>query len=101
MKISELQREQKRLVEEKGFSLSLDEMYKHIALVHSEVSEFADVWKKEKDIIKLRERGGEEIADIVIRACHLANILKVDLEKCCEGKMEENFNRPFRYNEVR
>ena len=46
--MEELQREQKKLVEEKGFSLDLDDMYKFLTLLHSEVSELADVWKKEK-----------------------------------------------------
>lgn len=101
MTIQELQREQALLVEEKGFSLSEEEMYKHIALVHTEVSEFAQVWKKVADKDKVKELGGEELADIVIRVCHLANILGVDLDVECTKKMAKNFDRPFQYNEVR
>jgi NTP pyrophosphatase (non-canonical NTP hydrolase) len=101
MTLEELQREQKKLVEEKGFSLDLDDMYKFLTLLHSEVSELADVWKKEKDLEVVREKGGLELADIIIRTMHIANILGVSAQHYCELKMAQNFDRPFRYNEVR
>lgn len=57
----------KELIIAKGFSLSLDHADERIALLHTEVSELIDAFKKGKG----KDAEAEELADIVIRLMNI------------------------------
>jgi len=101
MDIWTMQSEQLRLVKEKGFSRDTQDIYKFIAQLHSEVTEFMQVWKKVEDMEEVKRLGAPELADIIIRTAHLANVLDIDLDRAVVAKMKDNFKREFKYGEVR
>lgn len=66
-----------------------------LALVHSEVSEALEGYRKSLHDDKLphREMVEVELADAVIRICDLAGYLKLDLGGAIAEKMEYNLHR--------
>jgi len=63
-----------------------------------EIGELCNLVKKEvRDEIDLKERISEEMADILIYLCMMANSLEVDLEKEYYRKQEKNMER-FRHS---
>jgi hypothetical protein len=61
----------KHLIESKGFSLDIEDYNEKVALLHTEVSELIDAYKKGKG----DDAEGEEIADILIRLMNIPCIL--------------------------
>jgi NTP pyrophosphatase (non-canonical NTP hydrolase) len=96
MHISELQDLVKELLVEKGFGYGKDTFWEKLALTHTEVSELADVVKKQGFDAQADIEG--EVADIIIRAVNFAVMFDFDLESAISEKMSNNFNRPYKYN---
>lgn len=72
------------------------------ALMHSEVSELFEAFRKgilstQCDKAVQLTNAEEELADIVIRACHAAENLGIDLNRAVELKHAYNVQRPFKH----
>jgi NTP pyrophosphatase (non-canonical NTP hydrolase) len=63
-----------------------------LALIHSEVSEALEAFRKAQP-----ENFAEELADVVIRVVGLAHGLNIDLGKEIAAKTEKNKQREFRH----
>lgn len=63
-----------------------------LALIHSEVSEALEAFRKDD-----RDNFAEELADVVIRTLDCAGGLGIDLEKAVLAKLEKNRGRGFRH----
>jgi len=59
-------------------------------LIHGEMAEFFEAWKKEKDNM------GEEFADVIIYLLGLAEILGIDTEKEVMNKININEQRIYK-----
>ncbi len=68
-----------------------------IALIHSELSEALEAYRKRKDADAI----AEELADVVIRVADLCGYLGINLEAAVERKMAYNETRPYRHGGVR
>lgn len=73
-----------------------------IALIHSEVSEALEAYRKDEKISWTDEHGkpqgiASEFADIIIRVGHYAQLLSIDLQKEVLRKLEYNLTRPYRH----
>ncbi len=90
-------REVRELADAKGFSSDPARIWEMLALIHSEVSEATDAYKKGQPV----EAIGEELADTLIRVLHLMSALNLDAEEAFQKKMAYNWTRPFKYNTVR
>lgn len=70
-----------------------------LALVHSEVSETLEAYRKTGTTDWFRESDdkpegwGSELADVIIRVCELARITETDLDRAVLQKMNYNMNR--------
>ena len=95
--LNEKMAEVRSLVDAKGFSSDPDQVWQMLALIHSEVSEAADAYKKGKPL----EVVGEELIDAIIRILHMLSALGLDAEALYQAKMARNWERPYRYNLVR
>lgn len=89
--------EVRALADGKGFSSSPERIWEMLALIHTEVSEATDAYKKGEPM----EHIGEELADAIIRILHLMSALNLDAEKLFQEKMKKNWERPYKYNTVR
>ncbi len=89
--------EVREMADAKGFSARPERTWEMLALIHTEVSEATDAYKKGADL----EKVGEELVDAIIRILHLLSALGVDAEELYQRKMEKNWARPYRYNTVR
>ena len=89
--------EVRQMAEAKGFSSGEERIWEMIALIHSEISEATDAYKKGKhyDVV------GEELIDGIIRILHLLSALELDAEALYQRKMAENWGRPHKYGTVR
>ena len=85
------------LADAKGFSSESERIWEMLALIHSEVSEATDCYKKGRPLDDV----GEELVDAVIRIFHLLSALDLDVEALYEAKMAKNWGRPHRYNTAR
>jgi NTP pyrophosphatase (non-canonical NTP hydrolase) len=94
--IRELQDEVKQLLEEKGFGYSTDTFWEKVALAHTELSELADVVKKQG--FDNRESIADEVADVIIRTMNFGAMFDIDIENAIMKKMSKNFKRPHMYN---
>lgn len=90
-------REVRELVDAKGFSSDRERVWEMLTLIHSEVSEAADAYKKGEPL----ETMGVELIDAVIRILHLVSALELDAEKLYQDKMAINWARPSKYGTVR
>ena len=80
---------------EKGFWGEHANVTEKLALIHSEVSEALEEWRKQE---YNRDKFVEELADIVIRSLDLAeHILPGEIGHAMRDKMERNALRPFRH----
>ncbi len=95
--LNEKMRQVRELADAKGFSSSPDRIWEMLALIHTEVSEATDAYKKGEPI----DHVGEELVDAIIRILHLMSALGLDAEQCFSDKMKKNWDRPFKYNTVR
>ncbi|OGO40563.1 MAG: hypothetical protein A2Z03_03470 [Chloroflexi bacterium RBG_16_56_8] len=85
------------LADGKGFSSNPERIWEMLALIHTEVSEATDAYKKGEPV----EHVGEELTDAIIRILHLMSALDLDAESLFEEKMKKNWERPYKYNTVR
>jgi NTP pyrophosphatase (non-canonical NTP hydrolase) len=90
-------REVRALADDKGFSSQPERIWEMLALIHSEVSEATDAYKKGEAM----EKVGEELTDAIIRILHLLSALDLDADELFQHKMEVNWSRPFKYGTVR
>jgi len=90
-------REVRALADGKGFSSDPARIWEMLALIHSEVSEATDAYKKGEPVDKV----GEELIDAIIRILHLLSALDLQAEELFEHKMKVNWSRPHRYGTVR
>ena len=89
--------EVRALTDAKGFSADPERIWEMLALIHTEVSEATDAYKKGEPM----EHIGEELTDAIIRVLHLMSALNLDAEKLFQDKMKKNWERPYKYNTVR
>ncbi len=89
--------EVREMADAKGFSATEERIWEMLALIHSEVSEATDAYKKGAAL----EKVGEELIDALIRILHLLSVLDADAEQLYVHKMEKNRARPYRYGTVR
>lgn len=87
----------RELIDAKGFSSDEAQIWQMLALIHTEVSEAADAYKKGHSYDEV----GTELADAIIRILHLCSALGVDIESLYQAKMAQNWQRPYRYNLAR
>jgi len=85
------------LADAKGFSSDPARIWEMLALIHTEVSEATDAYKKGESV----EHVGEELIDAIIRILHLCSALDLDAEALFRAKMQRNWERPYKYNTVR
>jgi len=78
---------------EKGFGTKLNEINvtEKILLLHSEISEAYDSYRKKN--IEGEHGFKEEMADVLIRTIHLCAIFDIDIEQEILKKLEKNQNR--------
>jgi len=89
--------EVRALADGKGFSSNPERVWEMLALIHTEVSEATDAYKKGEPM----EHVGEELTDAIIRILHLMSALDLDAENLFQEKMKKNWERPYKYNTVR
>lgn len=102
MRIKNLQADVFEWAKSKGWADRKVDIPEQVALIHSEASEALESWRKNEPIRWTDEKGkpegiASEYADIVIRVCHYAELLGIDLEKEIHDKMQYNKSRPFRH----
>ena len=90
-------REVRTLADEKGFSSRPERIWEMLALIHTEISEATDAYKKGEAV----DQVGEELIDAIIRILHLLSALDLDAEEIFQHKMEKNRSRPYKYGTVR
>lgn len=64
-----------------------------LALIHSEVSEALEEYRKEHRKLEFTE----ELADILIRTLDCAAALELDIEEAVNKKLEKNRNRAYKH----
>ncbi|NLS76031.1 MAG: hypothetical protein GXY76_02100 [Chloroflexi bacterium] len=89
--------EVRALTDAKGFSSSQERIWEMLALIHTEVSEATDAYKKGEGM----EKVGEELIDAIIRILHLLSALELDADQLFEDKMDVNWKRPHKYGTAR
>ena len=89
--------EVRQMADAKGFSADEERIWEMLALIHSEISEATDAYKKGKPY----DAVGEELIDCVIRILHLLSALDLDGEALYQRKMGENWGRPHKFGTVR
>lgn len=101
--INELVHDVKQLLIEKGFyeSIQNKDVYRLVALLHTEVSEYTQLVKRHGLDEEHKLERAEEIADIIIRAINLAILEEINLAEVIAWKMKKNFNRPYKYGVVK
>ncbi len=90
-------REVREMADAKGFSADSARIWEMLALIHTEISEATDAYKKGQPLDKI----GEELIDAIIRILHLLSALDLDAEELFEHKMKINWSRPFKFGTVR
>ena len=89
--------EVREMCDAKGFSSDHERIWEMLALIHTEVSEATDAYKKGLSF----EAVGEELTDTVIRIFHLISAMDLDADALFDAKMAKNWKRPHKYNTVR
>lgn len=86
-----------QLAKDKGFGSSPSEIIlaEKIALIHSEVSEAYEAYRKQN--INGQDGFKEELADVVIRVIHLCGIFEIDIQAEILKKLEFNKNREWNW----
>ena len=90
-------REVRAMTDAKGFGADESRIWEMFALIHTEVSEATNAYKKGEPI----EHVGEELIDAVIRILHLLSVLDLNPDDLFDDKMKKNWARPHKYNTVR
>jgi NTP pyrophosphatase (non-canonical NTP hydrolase) len=89
--------EVRAMCDAKGFSSDQSRIWEMLALIHTEISEATDAYKKGLSL----EDVGEELIDAIIRIFHLLSALELDADAIFAEKMAKNWHRPYKYNTVR
>ena len=89
--------EVRAMCDAKGFSAAPERIWEMLALIHTEISEATDAYKKGEAM----EHVGEELIDAVIRIFHLLSALGLDADTLFDEKMARNRQRPHKYNTIR
>ncbi|HUW08748.1 MAG TPA: hypothetical protein VM537_03420 [Anaerolineae bacterium] len=89
--------EVRAMCDAKGFSAEHSRIWEMLALIHSEISEATDAYKKGLAL----EAVGEELIDATIRIFHLLSALDLDADVLFAEKMAKNWQRPYKYNTER
>jgi NTP pyrophosphatase (non-canonical NTP hydrolase) len=89
--------EVRAMCDAKGFSAEHSRIWEMLALIHTEISEAADAYKKGLPL----EAVGEELVDAIIRIFHLLSALELDTDAIFAAKMAKNWRRPHKFNTVR
>ena len=94
MELKELQKLVLEQAKAKGWGTTKEEVNfaEKIALLHQEVSEALDAYRKSR-LTEPKDSVQEELADVIMRALQLAGIYNLDLEKQILSKLEENKGR--------
>ncbi len=74
-----------------------DDTLVRLCLIHTEVSEAAQLVKRHGVTASVRDELVKELADVQIRLLDLAECLNMDLATATEQKMAENMLRPHKY----
>lgn len=90
-------REVREMADAKGFSSDHARIWEMLALIHTEISEATDAYKKGQPMDKI----GEELIDAIIRILHLLSALDLDAEELFQHKMGINWSRPHKFGTVR
>jgi len=102
MTISELQARSYKMATEKGWNERVIPVPEQVALLHSECSEMLEAYRNNEPNSWTDEKGkpqgiGSELADILVRAGHYAQLNKVDLEGEVLKKIAYNGTRAHRH----
>jgi len=89
--------EVREMADAKGFSAREERIWEMLALIHTEISEATDAYKKGASLDEV----GEELIDAIIRILHLLSVLDADAEELYQDKMQKNWARPHRFGTVR
>lgn len=89
----------------KGFGGQENRIPEALALIHSEVSEALEDWRNGNMAMEYENHTHSqkpvgfpsEMADILIRVCHLSAALGIDLEQAVQEKLDYNETRPQRH----
>ena len=95
--LTERMRQVRSMTDAKGFGADESRIWEMFALIHTEVSEATNAYKKGEPI----EQVGEELIDTVIRILHLISVLGLNPDALFDEKMKRNWERPYKYNTVR
>ncbi len=95
--LMERMREVRALADAKGFGSDETRIWEMLALIHTEVSEATNAYKKGEPL----DHVGEELIDAVIRILHLLSALNLNPDELFDDKMKKNWARPYKYNTVR
>lgn len=101
MNIKKLQLDCYSLAVSKGWNERQVLIPEQVALICSEACEALEAWRNNEPISwteNTKPQGvASEYADIIIRVCHYASLLGIDLEYEIERKLEYNHSRPYRH----
>ncbi len=95
--LNERMAEVRAMCDAKGFSAAPERIWEMLALIHTEVAEATDAYKKGEPI----DHVGEELIDAIIRILHLVSALGLDADALFDAKMARNWERPYKYNTQR
>jgi hypothetical protein len=89
--------EVRELIDSKGFSSEPERIWELLALVHSEISEAVEAYRRGRP----HEDVGWELTDALIRILHLYSVLDQKPDQLYRAVMDANAERPPRWNSVR
>lgn len=100
--INKIQAELKQLLTVKGHMEDIlnKDVYAITSLIHTEVSEYTQLFKKYGLEEAFKEDRAMEIADIIFRALNLAIMEEIDIAKALQKKMDFNWERPYKFGTV-
>lgn len=96
MNVRQMQKVIERINRDKGWYDVERTVGDLVSLIHSEVSEALEAFRKSPEET-MQEDIGEELADIIIRTLDMASRLGVDMQVVLERKIEKNRHRGYRH----